>query len=94
VHTAALAERNTSSSTQQLSDDRLDGAAAHQGETMTAVRGDEMVGLIHGVLAANGDGLLARREMAEAADFLFFVEAVGGHFHASGVNHRLDIATP
>ena len=83
VHGAALAVRDTLAPPQQLADDGLDGAAAHQREAVAAVGGDDVVFLGDGVLDAGGDGFLARREVAEAADLLFFVEAVGGHFHAS-----------
>lgn len=84
VHAPALAVRNAIAPAEQLANDRLDRAAAHEREAMAAVGGDEVVLLCEGVLDADCDGFLAGGEMAEAADFLFFVQAVGGHFHAAG----------
>ena len=50
---------------------------------MAAVGGDDVVFFGQSMFNAGGDGFLARGKVAEAADQLFFVEAVGGHFHAS-----------
>ena len=83
VHRAALAVRDTLPAAEQLADDGLDRAATHQSEAVAAVRGDDGVVLGDGVLDPSRDGFLAGRQVAEATDFLFFVEPVGGHFHSS-----------
>ena len=83
VHGAALSVGDTLPPAEQLTDDALDGAAAHHGEAVAAVGGDEVVGALNGVLDTDGDGLLADGKMAETADLLLLVEPVGGHLHAA-----------
>lgn len=83
VHRTALAVRNTLAATEQLADDGTDAAAAHVCEAVAAVGGDEVVCLFDGVFDADCDGFLTGGEMAETSDFLFLVQAVGGHFHSS-----------
>jgi hypothetical protein len=84
VHGAALAVGDAFAAAEQLADDGLDGAAAHEREAVAAVGGDDVVLLCQGVLDADGDSFLTGREVAEAADLLLFVESVGGHFHTAG----------
>jgi hypothetical protein len=83
VHGSTLAVRDTLSPAEQFTDDGLDGSSAHESEAMAAVGGDEMVLAVDGVFDSDGDGFLARRQMAETANLLLLVETVGGHFHAS-----------
>ena len=83
VHGPALAVGNAFSPSEQLANDGLDGSAAHQGEAVAAVGGDDGVFLGDGVLDARGYGLLACGQMAETSDLLLLVEPVGGHFHTS-----------
>jgi hypothetical protein len=83
VHGTALSVGDTLPPAEQLADDALDGAAAHHGEAVAAVGGDEVVGALDGVLNTDGDGLLAGGQMAETADLLLLVQPVGGHLHAA-----------
>jgi hypothetical protein len=50
---------------------------------MAAVSRDQFVLSGNSVLDTNRNSLLACGQMAEASDFLFFVETIGRHFHAS-----------
>jgi hypothetical protein len=52
---------------------------------VAAVGRDDIVRFGDSVLDACGDGFLAGRQVAEAADLLLFVQSVGGHFHAADV---------
>ena len=83
VHGSTLAVGDTLSPAKQLTNDGLDASSAHQGEAVAAVGGDEMVRTLDGMLDSDGDSLLARGQVAEAADLLLLVEPVGGHLHAS-----------
>lgn len=86
VHGATLSVCDTLSPSEQFTDDGLDSGSAHQGETVAAVGGDDMVGAFDGVFNSDSDSFLTSRQVAETANLLFFVEPVGGHFHASVVN--------
>lgn len=87
MHGTTLAVGNTLSSAEQLTNDGLDRGAAHHGETVAAVGGNDVVLLGDGVLDADGDGLLTGRQVAETADLLLLVQSVGGHLHAAHGNH-------
>jgi hypothetical protein len=87
VHGTTLSVGDTLSSAEQLANDGLDRGAAHHGETVAAVGGDDRVLLGDTVLDTDGDGLLTGRQMAETADLLLLVQSVGGHLHAAHGDH-------
>jgi len=83
VHRATLAVGDTLATAQQLTDDRLDGTAAHQSETVATVGGNNLVLAGDSMLNTDSDGFLTGRQMAETTDLLLFIQAVGGHLHAT-----------
>lgn len=85
VHGTTLSVGDTLATAEQLTDDGANGAAAHHGEAVAAVCGDEVVHLGDRVLDADSDSLLAGRQMAETPDLLLLVQTIGGHFHAAVV---------
>ncbi|KAH3661905.1 hypothetical protein OGAPHI_006084 [Ogataea philodendri] len=89
VHGTTLTVGNTASLTHQLTQNLLDGGASHVGETMTSVRGDDIVISVNGILNTNGNGLLSNRKMAETSNLFGLVQGVGGHFHSSDDDHVL-----
>lgn len=56
---------------------------------MASVRSDDLVVGLHGALHADGDGLLADGEMAEAADEFLLVEDLRCLFHTTHGDHVL-----
>jgi hypothetical protein len=83
VHRSTLSVGNSLSSSQQFTNDGLDGCSTHQSEAVASVGGDDAVFLGDSVLDAYSDSFLTGGEMAETADLLFLVKSVGGHFHTS-----------
>lgn len=87
VHGTTLSVGDTLSSAEKLSNDGLDRGAAHHGETVATVGGDDRVLLGDTVLNTDGDGLLTGRQVAETANLLLLVQSVGGHLHAAHGDH-------
>lgn len=83
VHGTTLAVCDTLATAEKLTNDGLDGGAAHHGETVAAVCGDDLVLLGDGVFNTASNGLLAGRQMAETTDLLLLVQTVGSHLHAA-----------
>jgi hypothetical protein len=83
VHGTTLAVCDTLATAEKLANDGLDGGAAHHGETVAAVGGDDLVLLGDSVLNTASNSLLASRQMAETTDLLLLVQTVGGHLHAA-----------
>jgi hypothetical protein len=92
MHGSTFSIGNALAASEEFANDRFHGSAAQEREAVAAVGGDNVVFLGEGVLDADGDGFLAGGEMAETADLLFFVESVGGHFHAA--DERSELASP
>ena len=88
MHGTTLAVRDTLAAAQQLTNDRLDGTTAHQGETVATVGGDDLVGAVDSVLDTDGNGFLASRQVTETPDLLLLVQAVRGHLHTSAHETR------
>ena len=74
---------------EQLGDDALDRAAAHDRERMTAIRRDELVVGLHRRLHPDRDRLLPDREVAEAADHLLLVQLIRRHLHSPHLPARV-----
>ena len=68
VHGAALAPGGAGGAAHELGEDLKEGAAAADEGAVVAVGGDDAVFFGDGGLHADGDGLLAVVEVAEAAD--------------------------
>ena len=83
VHGTALAEGDTLTATEQLTDDGADGTTTHHGETVATVGSDDLVVAGDSVLDTGGDGFLTGRQVAETSDLLLLVKTVGGHLHTS-----------
>ena len=83
VHGTTLAVCDTLATAEKLTNDGLDGGAAHHGETVAAVGSDDLVLLGDSVLNTASNSLLASRQMAETTDLLLLVQAVGSHLHAA-----------
>lgn len=83
VHRTALSVGDTLTAAEKLADDGSDGAATHHGETVASVGGDDVVLLGDGMLDTDSNGLLAGRQVAETADLLLLVQAIGSHLHLS-----------
>ena len=81
MHAAALAKRNATPSSEQLSNDGGDFATSHVCKAVAAVGCNDVVLFVDRMLDANRDGLLASREMTETADLLFLVQSICRHFH-------------
>ena len=73
VHGSAFSVGNAFSSAKQLADNRSDGSAAHKGEAVTSVGGNDVVFFGYSVLYACCDGFLACGKMAETSDLFLFV---------------------
>lgn len=73
VHGATLSVRDTLTATEKLSNDGADSGAAHVGVAVASVGGDQIVGLLDGVLDTDGDGFLTSGEMAETTNLLLLV---------------------
>jgi len=71
----------------QLREDLEQRAAAAEEGAVVAVGGDDAVFSGDAGLHADGDGLLAVVEVAEAADEFGLVEGVGGDLHAAHEGH-------
>lgn len=82
VHGPALAEGDTVSSTEELANDGFNRGTTHQREAVAAIGSDNLVFGGDGALDTHCNGFLPGGKMAETADFFFFVEFVGGHFHS------------
>ena len=50
---------------------------------MTPIGGNDIVLFTDGVLNACGNSFLTCGKMAETSNFLFLIESICGHFHAS-----------
>ena len=87
VHGSALAVGAAGAAAHELGEDLNKGTAAAEVRAVVAVGGDDAVFLCDGGVHADGDGLLAVVEVAEAADELGLVEAVGGDLHAAHDGH-------
>lgn len=81
MHGTTLAVGDTLTATEKLADDGADSAAAHVGEAVAAVGGDDVVSLLDRVLDTDGNGLLTNGQMAETTNLLLLVQSVGGHLH-------------
>lgn len=83
VHGAALSVGDTLTAAEKLADNGSDRAATHHGETVASVGSDDVVLLGDGMLDTNSNGLLTGRQVAETADLLLLVQAIGSHLHLS-----------
>jgi hypothetical protein len=73
VHRATLSVGNTLTATKKLSNDGPDSGAAHVGVAVASVGGDQVIGLLDGVLNTNSDGFLTSGKMAETTNLLLLV---------------------
>lgn len=87
VHGATFALGDTGAAAHELSKDGLDGSTTSVLETVAAVRGDDGILLVGGLLDANGDSLLADGQVAETVDLLGLVESVGAHLQTPDRGH-------
>lgn len=87
VHGAALAPGAPVAAAHELGEGGDGVPAAGEVEAVIAVGGDDGVRAGGGSLHADGDGLLAIVEVAEAADELGLVEGVGGDLEAAHEGH-------
>src|SRR3954466_4351450 len=89
VHGAAAPMRAAVPPPEQLRHDRLRRDPAREREAVAAVARDEQVGLVHGAHGADARRLLARREMAVAADLRGLVLALGLRLEDADEQHLL-----
>ncbi len=93
VHRSSFAVSNAFSPSEQLANDGLDGASAHESEAVTSVGGDDVVFFGNGVLDAGCYRFLAGGQMAETSDLLLFVESICCHLHSPVVS-ALELVRP